>query len=159
MQEIHDGPKPSSSPVNESMPLDVMFQIWHTRNYNYIPGGVIRLSVDANASVAEASRLACQKCIGDVPEEIYVKLRKDTWLADFITIGDKNEKIKKVFQEGETLVVSDVPNYLQKMWYPAILFGVTLFCFLASLLVVLMYVISRYSKHQDIQGNERHLVQ
>lgn len=132
-----DGPKPPLYPGNESIPLDVMFKIWHTRNYNNIPRGTIRLMFDTNASVAEAGRFAFQKCIGDVPDEIYVELRKNSRQETSIEIADENEKIKNVFQESETLIVSDNPNYQKKSTARVILDEVCR-CTLVSIFVTLI---------------------
>ena len=140
LQEIHDGPKPPSYPGNESMPLDVMFKIWHTRNYSNIPQRPIRLIFDANASVAEAGRFAFRKYIGDVPDDIYVDLSKNSWQDAFIEIGDENEKIKNVFQESETLVVSDIPNYQKTLLksFARLVVGVACGCTLLSIFITLI---------------------
>ena len=140
LQDIQEGPKPPSYPGNESMPLDVMFKIWHTRNYNNIPQRPIRLIFDANASVAEAGRFAFRKYIGNVPDDIYLDLSKNSWQDAFIEIGDENEKIKNVFQESETLVVSDIPNYQKTLLksFARLVVGVACGCTLVSIFVTLI---------------------
>lgn len=62
-----------------------------------------------NASVEEAGSYAFQKCFGKVPEEMSMSVTKGFGLLS--DIRDTNEKLRNLFQEGETLVLSDVLDY------------------------------------------------
>lgn len=91
------------------MPLDVRFRIWYTDKYDNIPQQPIRFSFNMNASVEETGSYAFQKCFGKVPEEMGISITKGFGLLS--DIRDTNEKLRNLFQEGETLVLSDVLDY------------------------------------------------
>ncbi|QFZ27492.1 hypothetical protein EJF18_30463 [Clavispora lusitaniae] len=107
-KESNCGPKHSYS-EHERMPLDVRFRIWYTDKYDNIPQQPIRFSFNMNASVEETGSYAFQKCFGKVPEEMGISITKG--FGSLSDIRDTNEKLRNLFQEGETLVLSDVSDY------------------------------------------------
>lgn len=150
LQDIQEGPKPPSYPGDNHMPLDVLILIWNTGNYNKeIPLYPVRFSLNKNLTVAEAGRLAFQKYLGNVPEEMHMFIGKSSYtsyssyIAGLSAIGDENEEIKNLFQEREVLIVSDVPNYHQRKLDRGlyVMCGV-LFGSLGILLIFLMIVSS-----------------
>lgn len=157
LKESNCGPKHSYS-EHERMPLDVRFRIWYTDEYDNIPQQPIRFSFNMNASVEETGNYAFQKCFGKVPEEMGISITKGFGLLS--DIRDTNEKLRNLFQEGETLVLSDVLDYNKMIKERDIRFLKHMLSGLVGLiaLIIIIYtVVPRFTSKEDKRGLSQRL--
>ena len=118
------------------MAVDVVFKIWN--NQEKFPDRPVRYFFDKNVTVIEAGRLAFEELVDDFRGKFYASIAGNTVLV----VGDNSEKLSTFIQNGEQLILSDVPDYNRRRETretKLFIIVVGIFVFAAAMFVVIQH--------------------
>ncbi|EEQ38853.1 hypothetical protein FOB63_004857 [Clavispora lusitaniae] len=136
LQEVNESSKSSAQWEDSRMAVDVVFKIWN--NQEKFPDRPVRYFFDKNVTVIEAGRLAFEELVDDFRGKFYASIAGNTVLV----VGDNSEKLSTFIQNGEQLILSDVPDYNRRRETretKLFIIVVGIFVFAAAMFVVIQH--------------------
>ncbi|KAF7579789.1 hypothetical protein FOB63_004859 [Clavispora lusitaniae] len=106
LQEVNESSKSSAQWEDSRMAVDVVFKIW--KNQEKFPDRPVRYFFDKNITVIEASTLAFEELVDNFRGKAFASIEGE---KTTLVVGDNSEKLSTFIQNGEKLILSDVPDY------------------------------------------------
>ncbi|KAF5210985.1 hypothetical protein E0198_002275 [Clavispora lusitaniae] len=106
LQDVNESSKSSAQWEDSRMAVDVVFKIWN--NQEKFPDRPVRYIFDRNVTVIEAGKLAFEAYVDNYRGKIYASIEGEETV---LVVGNNSEKLSTFIQNGEQLILSDVPDY------------------------------------------------